>query len=363
MGFACARPPGHAPLEVKRVGPALVALTTALAPLATPLASLSTLSTDSEDSEASLPDEEVASLRAQQAILLEEMRRELGLSAQAFTATAAVFSRAPYLGQGNPKISTHPMSRAECRARRHGSYPTPGDALCGAPNMIALFDPSHEAPEQARACIDQFEYPNLPCEYPVVWVRPLEAAELCAAQGKRLCDAHEWESACAGSLAASDADYDYAVDRREDARRHNLHRQIVWAYGAERRVGICATAAQKSPACLDGGWEVCGSNTYPAGAFPKCISPLGVYDQHGNVAEIMNLPRAAAQLASSQPKDEWRGLGETELKGSWFAFDPAVYHEDDCRWRAPSWHVSAISAPGGHHNYHLGFRCCRSLAP
>ena len=42
-------------------------------------------------------------------------------------------------------------------------------------------------------CADMFEYPNIPMVYPVVWVRASEAAQLCAAEGKRMGDAHEWE--------------------------------------------------------------------------------------------------------------------------------------------------------------------------
>ena len=57
--------------------------------------------------------------------------------------------------------------------------------------MAPLYNPAVEGPEEARSCIDQFEFPNIPCEYPVVWVRAVEAALLCRAVGKRLCDAHE----------------------------------------------------------------------------------------------------------------------------------------------------------------------------
>jgi hypothetical protein len=49
-----------------------------------------------------------------------------------------------------------------------------------------------------------FEYPNIPMAYPVVWVRAMEAAQLCAAEGKRMGDAHEWEGAAAGQLLPPD---------------------------------------------------------------------------------------------------------------------------------------------------------------
>lgn len=43
--------------------------------------------------------------------------------------------------------------------------------------MAPLYDPATERPEDAKACIDRFGLPNIPCTYPVVWVRAREAAE------------------------------------------------------------------------------------------------------------------------------------------------------------------------------------------
>ena len=51
-----------------------------------------------------------------------------------------------------------------------------------------------------------------------------------------------------------------------------------WSYGPEYEKGICATSSQKTPGCNGGGWTGCGSNTFPAGDFPDCHSPLLVYD-------------------------------------------------------------------------------------
>ncbi len=72
------------------------------------------------------------------------------------------------------------------------------EKICKAKYMAPLYNPYKERPEDAKACIDQFEFPDIPCEYPVVWVKAREAAEICSAEGKRLCDAHEWEGACEG---------------------------------------------------------------------------------------------------------------------------------------------------------------------
>ena len=77
------------------------------------------------------------------------------------------------------------------------------EKICGAKYMAPLYNPATEKAEDARACIDQFEFPDIPCAYPVVWVRAREAALICKAMGKRICDAHEWEGACAGALLAA----------------------------------------------------------------------------------------------------------------------------------------------------------------
>ena len=231
--------------------------------------------------------------------------------------------------------------------------------------MAPLYDPTHETPESAKACIDQFEFPDIPCEYPVVWVKAVEAAGLCEAEGKRLCDAHEWEGACDGRLEPPDYPFELAKGVPPEVAIHNMrvahNRQYApskrWSYGPTYEVGICATGSTKTAGCNGGSWAGCGSNTYPVGSFPACHSPLGVYDLNGNAAEHMNLPIALDQMSSRGSKT----LGYTEMKGSWFIFDTYRAHDDWCRWRAPFWHGTRVSASDSHANYHLGFRCCSTL--
>jgi formylglycine-generating enzyme required for sulfatase activity len=284
------------------------------------------------------------------------MAGELELTPAALVRVRAIFEASSVLGQGNPKLSEHPMTRGECRqirARAGGLYR--GSPRCGAPNMVPIYDPEGGAPEAARVCIDQFEFPNLVCEYPVVHVKAREAALLCEALEKRLCDAHEWEAACAGALRPPETEYAWGKARRTMTWLHNSERTRAWAYGADSSMERCATGSRKTPGCL-GGYVHCGSNTYPTGAFPDCVSRFGVYDQHGNVAEHMSLPLAPEQLGSRG------GHGSTEMKGSWFVFAAKAAHEDDCRWRAKDWHPSRVMDPKSHSNYHLGFRCCKDLA-
>ncbi len=310
------------------------------------------------------------SLRELNEILFEQLRRAHGLSEEQMQTIRRIFANSGYIGQGNPAIAKHPVTPQGCQEKliqlgvryENGEF----DKICGAKYMAPLYNPATEKAEDAKACIDQFEFPDIPCVYPVVWVRAREAAEICWAMGKRLCDAHEWEGACAGALEPPDYHFDLAkgippnvaVERMRQAhnRLHGAHK--VWAYdGSSYRKGICATSSFKTLGCDGGSWTGCGSNTFPAGTFPDCHSPLGVYDQHGNAAEHMNLPLNESQMSSRGSKE----LGYTEMKGSWFIFDTIYAHEDWCRWRAPFWHGSRVMDPHSHENYHLGFRCCKTI--
>jgi hypothetical protein len=308
-------------------------------------------------------------LQEENQLLFQQLQEVHDLSDQQMVTIRAIFARSGFLGQGNPAIVEHPMTPEQCSVKLEQQsvrYDNPDfERICHAKYMAPLYDPATGSPEAAKACIDQFEFPDIPCTYPVVWVRAREAAELCTAMGKRLCDAHEWEGGCAGRLEPPDYRFDLAVSVSPNAavermrKAHNAAHEAdkTWSYGPAYRTGVCAAGSHKSRTCDGGGWSLCGSNTYPTGAFSDCHSPLGVYDVNGNAAEHMNLPLAPDQMASRGSKE----LGYTEMKGSWFIFDSYRAHEDWCRWRAPFWHGSRVMDPKSHENYHLGFRCCKTL--
>jgi len=297
---------------------------------------------------------EPTSVAEQRAGILAALQSELHVPDAEIDKLRAIFDAAPFLGQGNPKVTVHPMTRQQCREIRvRAGLKSITASVCGQPNMVPIPTSADAAP-QPLVCIDQYEFPNIPCEYPVVHVSARDAALICEALGKRLCDAHEWEGACAGELRSIDAEYTWKYERETRTLFHNRDREIVWAYGTTKDHSRCATGAQKTRHC-EGGFTDCGSNTYPAGAFPECVSRFGVYDQHGNAAEHMNLPLEVSELTSRG------GHGWTEMKGSWFFFSSLEAHADDCRWRAPSWHVTKLMDINSHSNYHLGFRCCKSI--
>ena len=297
-------------------------------------------------------------LKDQRELLYGRMKAYFAYSDDVMTQVRKIFESSPILGQGNPTGSVHPMTRSECfRIRREANLSHVDNPVCGKRNMVPIVDVHRdESQSNANACIDQYEFPNIPCEYPVVHVSAREAALICAAVGKRLCDAHEWEDACAGVNRDPKDEYAFGRPRRDMKSIHNANREVLWAYGKQKNHALCATGSHKSKDCQGGGFKKCGSNTYPTGAFPKCVSSIGVYDQHGNAAEHMNLPMKLDELAS-------RGnYGETEMKGSWFIFATYEAHEDDCHWRAPDWHGTTVMSPLSHSNYHLGFRCCANVA-
>ena len=308
-------------------------------------------------------------LAERNAEMLRELQEMHELSPEQMTRIKAIFAGSRIIGQGNPAITQHPLTPEQCTAklRTQGvNYSSPTfERVCGRRYMAPLYNPSTQQPEDASACIDQFEFPDMPCAYPVVWVKAQEAAQICAAEGKRLCDANEWEDACQGATQPPDYRFDLAqgvppevgIHRMRDVHNRAFEATKRWSYGPTYQPQICATGSFKSPGCNGGDWARCGSNTYPAGSFPACHSPLEVYDLNGNAAEHMNLPIEPAQMSS-------RGsltLGYTEMKGSWFIFDTYRAHEDWCRWRAPFWHGTRVMDPHSHANYHLGFRCCNTL--
>ena len=315
------------------------------------------------------PAQQSETLDSQRQALFDQLQKVHGLTPEQVNRVRRIFQGSAYMGQGNPVITQHPVTREECRAghiAKNLNFDDPSsEKICGAKYMAPLIDPDTQTPQQATQCIDRFEFPNIPCEYPVIWVRANEAADLCEAVGKRLCDAHEWESGCAGKLEEPDYRFDLAAGKGDSGavnamrNAHNAKHSPSqsWSYGPNYQRGICGASSAKSPKCSGGNWNHCGSNTYPAGHFTDCHSSLGVYDINGNAAEHMNLPLDESQMASKGSKT----LGVTEMKGSWFIFDTYRAHPDWCRWRAPYWHGSRVMVSHSHANYHLGFRCCKTI--
>jgi hypothetical protein len=260
-----------------------------------------------------------------------------------FLAKTFGLSSPARISQGNKARAHHAVSRAAClEGLRDVVLQTPEQReLCGGfENMV----PVARYGKKPKACIDIFEYPNRACELPMVWASPMQARRVCELAGKRLCTQEEWSLACRADPEEGGSDRAYA-------------------YGDELDLTACNTSKRASsftdaacnPSSARTAFETCGTNTEPSGAFPRCRSRLGVYDLHGNVAEIMT--RLDAD-----------GTTYSQLKGSAFFYVDVArkQHErppegretypDHCTYD-PRWHVEPMSK-AWHVNYHLGFRCC-----
>lgn len=172
----------------------------------------------------------------------------------------------------------------------------------------------------AAYCIDTYEHPNVAGARPTFMASFDDAVTSCAAVGKRLCTADEWERACRGPQG-------------------RLH-----PYGDERDATACNTPIEGSgpPAGAPAPVAV-------AGAFPRCVSAEGVFDLDGNLSEWVDQP--------------WSGAPEP------FAVDAVV---DPASWRtvrggtmwSRTFYGQDCTSAHGHHRSTFrsmddGFRCCR----
>lgn len=248
-----------------------------------------------------------------------------------------------HANQGNKAIAQHTISKEKClEGLKDVVIQTPEQReKCGAENMVPVWVKGKEA----WFCIDVFEFPNKACELPIVWIPPTSAKKVCELQGKRLCSDIEWNIACRGDPEGGD-DWKYA-------------------YGNKVDIDVCHTNLRHRTQCVvqdaKSTWKTCTTDTEPSGSFPKCRSRFGVFDQHGNVAEVM-MRREGDKVV-------------TQLKGSaWFYVElvkepgqpvpetttnKTGAYPDHCNFD-PRWHVEPIDA-AMHVNYHLGFRCCKSI--
>jgi formylglycine-generating enzyme required for sulfatase activity len=214
-------------------------------------------------------------------------------------------------------------------------------------NMVPIYLGGN--PKAAKACIDVFEFPNKPCELPMVWGTPSEAEKICGTLGKRLCTQSEWNLACQGDPEGGSPST-YAYGDALDLDICNTHKPHPTGDNGQ---WLCnASSAQTA-------WATCATETEPSGSFPRCRSRFGVFDQHGNVAEMMT-------------RLDRDGVLYTQLKGSAFFYVDVARkpteaqkpgaretYPDHCAYD-PRWHVEPLET-AVHSSYHLGFRCCLSL--
>ncbi len=252
------------------------------------------------------------------------------------------------INQGNKEMASHLITKQECLKGLEGvvlQTPEQKSACGGAEMMVPIFDAAkHQAP---KFCIDIFEFPNKPCELPVVWSPPTETAVICASQGKRLCDQNEWNLACRADPKGG-PDWAYAYGNELDITICNTNKPH------RRTNGRSCNARSARDA-----WNTCSTQSEPSGSFPKCRSRFGVYDQSGNVAEVMTRRDATSGKVSQLKGSAWFYKEVARAPGFPQTKPPRETYPDTCNYD-PRWHVEPMSN-AGHINYHLGFRCCKSI--
>ena len=182
--------------------------------------------------------------------------------------------------------------------------------------------PAHYVPkrlvEHGAYCIDRYEYPNQEGERPATEYSWDRANDACRGIRKRLCTSMEWGRACRG------------VEGRK------------YVYGNQRDPLACNTPIQGSGP---------GKGKAPvsvSGAFPRCVTPEGVYDMGGNLSEWVS--------------DPWTGRPEPFNKDA--VVDPATWRSirGGTMWFSTFYGQECMSVHGHHKtnfkNVDDGFRCC-----
>jgi hypothetical protein len=104
----------------------------------------------------SAPLPEPTTLAEQRTAMLAALRTELDVSSDKIERVRAILEASPIIGQGNPKKTVHPMTRAQCREiRARAGLPEPVPSVCGDANMVPI-DGAVDAAASARICIDQY---------------------------------------------------------------------------------------------------------------------------------------------------------------------------------------------------------------
>ncbi|MBN1772517.1 MAG: SUMF1/EgtB/PvdO family nonheme iron enzyme [Deltaproteobacteria bacterium] len=163
-----------------------------------------------------------------------------------------------------------------------GLAPCPADMVPAGAVCIDRYEASRSDATATSAGIDETTATSRPGVIPwFVWgvnttlVATFEAA--CAAAGKRLCWADEWQAACRGP-----GDLSHVYGPTFDRETCNCVDTFCDDY--------CETHSIEPAACdvaPDCGYRYYCFHVVPTGAFPGCTNELGTYDINGNVWEIV----------------------------------------------------------------------------
>ena len=186
--------------------------------------------------------------------------------------------------------------------------------------------------------IDVYEYPNRKGALPQLVDSWFHAAQLCAAQGKRLCSKTEWANACRGEKDPRFASSDdpFALIEQPFGRR------------------FCnTTGSEDAPVATLSSDPVL--NRAPSGSYPNCEGGTEVYDLTGNVREWVGRINALGQMVG--------GLSESDVQdivpdscGTFTQFEPLP---SEFEYTNPDNASILGSEYSPYISREIGFRCCR----
>jgi formylglycine-generating enzyme len=215
-------------------------------------------------------------------------------------------------------------------------------------HLVLAEDPDRMWPPHERPSPDQkYRARSLAGVLPQGYMSRREAAAACAGADKRLCTAREWQAACKGP------------------------RGYLYPYGSEEEKGRCNTGKEHLPAKLFGPEVAMDSEANlnspllaqqpgflaKTGEYSGCVSAYGVFDLVGNLHEWVADDVSGALLKKIPIPYGPQGMGRPGsgvFMGGYFS--SRREHGRGCEY------VTTHHAPG-YHDYSIGFRCCRDIAP
>jgi sulfatase modifying factor 1 len=162
---------------------------------------------------------------------------------------------------------------------------------------------------------------------PQAYISQIQAAAACAASGKRLCAAKEFETACSGGDPANFYPYGGQVHMAGYC-NEGKGSSMVRFYGKDPQQW---TYEQFNDPRLN----QAGGGLAPTGSFEKCVSPFGIHDCVGNLHE----------WGADPPDDQ----GRCRFRGGFYG--DAENNGQGCHY------VTRAHGPN-YHDYSTGFRCC-----
>lgn len=132
-------------------------------------------------------------------------------------------------------------------------------------------------------CVDAYEYPNQPDQFPQDMVTQEKAAQMCTKVGKRLCSLEEWQAGCFGKG------------------------KTRYPYGSRYDQTRCATAQNKVDR---------------TGRHEECRSWWGMYDMAGNLWEWTSTPHEDHGTFYEVAGGSWNTQDESSCTSTKFSFYP-----------------------------------------